>query len=101
MRNQNKIFYYNKGIEWIHPETKQVCRSNIRVHVVIADAPARAKILNATQFNSENGFETCEIQTTSLVIGKKKDGTIKNVRIYKPVRNVQLRSEEGRKDQLK
>lgn len=54
--------YYHKGITWINPTTKTRCRSKIVVPLIIADAPARAKIQNVVNFNGRYGCNTCEVK---------------------------------------
>lgn len=43
--------YYHKGIVWTNPATNKACVTKITVPLIVADAPARAKIQNILNFN--------------------------------------------------
>jgi len=54
------------GITWTHPRTNMSYKSLIRVPLIIADAPARAMVLNMQNHNSKYGCHTCEIKTKKI-----------------------------------
>ena len=76
-----RSIYDNAGIEFIHPKTGEKCFSKLRVLLVIPDAPARASVQNRTHHNSSNGCDICDIETSSIVIGKDKNGKVVNQNI--------------------
>ena len=43
--------------------------------------PSRAFVQNRTHHNSSNGCDICEIETSSIVIGKDKNGKVVNQNI--------------------
>jgi len=43
---------FQDGINWLHPQTKIIHTTKIIVPLIIADAPARAQILNTFNFNA-------------------------------------------------
>lgn len=51
------------GFICIHPRIKIKYKSQIKAPLIIADAPARAMILNMQYFNGKYGCQTCEIKT--------------------------------------
>jgi len=74
---------FQDGINWLHPQTKIIHSTKIIVPLIIADAPARAQILNIFNFNGQYGCNICKIKTqTCLRIEDKK-----TVRIYPFVEN--------------
>ncbi|KAK3917263.1 putative ATP-dependent helicase IRC20 [Frankliniella fusca] len=87
---QMKNIHERKGIEWTHPQSKEVKKSQLKAPLVVADAPARAKVQNIMNYNSINGCNTCEISSVRSrpVPGKKA------VRIYKYQHNLKLRTDE-------
>ncbi|KAK3915739.1 RING finger protein Z [Frankliniella fusca] len=78
------------GVKWTHPETQVDHRSDVKVTLVIADAPARAMCQNLMLFNSKNGCNICEISTrkSGRIPGKRR------IRIYRYVHDPQLRTNE-------
>ncbi|KAE8746821.1 hypothetical protein FOCC_FOCC006458 [Frankliniella occidentalis] len=81
---------HGKGVEWTHPQSKEVNRSQVKAPLLIADAPARAKVQNVMNYNAINGCNICEISTVkSRPIPNKK-----RVRIYKYRHNPKLRTKE-------
>lgn len=75
------------GIEWTDPLTGKNITSIIKAPLLIADAPARAQVLNMLNFNGRFGCNLCEIETKqcSQVSGKRR------VRIYPYKKNLILR----------
>lgn len=75
------------GIQWIEPFSKDNVTSIIRAPLFIADAPARAQILNMLHFNGQFGCNICEISTKPCrpLTGKR------TVRIYPYKKNLTLR----------
>lgn len=69
---------FDDGIQWIDPVTENHIKSTIRVPLIIADAPARAQILNMLNFNGRFGCNMCEIETKQCesITGKRR------IRIY-------------------
>lgn len=68
------------GLTWIHPTTNTSYKSLIRAPLIIADAPARAMVLNMQNHNGKYGCHTCEIKTKR--IHNPKPGK-KHRRVYK------------------
>lgn len=66
------------GIDWIHPRTGQAINSKIVTPLIIADAPARAQILNIMSFNGRYGCNICEIRT----VKRKRIAGMKTSRIF-------------------
>lgn len=68
----------NQIIKWKDPFTGEINNSNISAPLFIADAPARAQILNILSFNGEYGCNMCQLRTVQCenVSGKK------TVRVY-------------------
>lgn len=64
---------FHRGITWIHPITSEAITSKVVAPLIIADAPARAQVLNITNFNGNFGCNVCEISTiqSKKIIGKK------------------------------
>lgn len=54
------------GLIWIHPRTNMSYKSLIKVPLIVADAPARAMVLNMQNHNSTYGCHTCEIKTKKI-----------------------------------
>lgn len=52
------------GVSWIHPITKEVHYSRVRLLVTVLDAPARAITQNTMHFNSKYGCNLCETKAT-------------------------------------
>lgn len=50
----------DSGVNWSHPKTKEVCNSKVCAPVVLADAPARAKVIVMENHNSKYGCNVCE-----------------------------------------
>ncbi|XP_057318058.1 uncharacterized protein LOC130663030 isoform X2 [Microplitis mediator] len=63
---------FKKGVSWINPVTKKTCNSKIIAPLFIADAPARAQLLNMINFNGKFGCNICEIESTSIKSAKGK-----------------------------
>ncbi|KAK3919900.1 Isoprenyl transferase, partial [Frankliniella fusca] len=77
------------GIEWRHPVTGQLHLTCVRLQLVVADAPARAKMQNIMAHNSKYPCCICEIKTIkcTLQVGMKK-----RIRVYPYLHNPKLRS---------
>ena len=71
------------GVSWKHPKTGQLHVSNVIAPVFVADAPARAKLMNSLNHNGTWGCNLCEIKTvrTRPVQG------LKSKRVY-PYRDI-------------
>lgn len=69
--------FRDKGISWTDPKTKAKNTSKISVEIVVADAPVRAELQNTLAHNGTYSCNTCEIETTSIVLGKTKDDRVK------------------------
>ncbi|XP_067212192.1 uncharacterized protein [Linepithema humile] len=54
------------GLTWIHPRTNRSYTTQIKAPLVVADAPARAMVLNMQNHNSKNGCHTCEIRAEKI-----------------------------------
>lgn len=65
---------FEKGVQWNHPITNEVITSKVVPSLIIADAPARAKLQNIFNFNGRYGCNICEIRTKksqTVVSGKR------------------------------
>ncbi|CAD6236670.1 GSCOCG00008229001-RA-CDS, partial [Cotesia congregata] len=65
---------FKNGVKWNHPITNEVITSKIVPSLIIADAPARAKLQNIFNFNGRYGCNICEIRTKksqTIVSGKR------------------------------
>lgn len=80
--------YYHKGISWIHPRTNEMCKTKIVVPLIVADAPARAKIQNILNFNGRYGCNTCEIKMKKCL----GDEQARVTRSYPFLENIRLRN---------
>ncbi|KAJ1530160.1 hypothetical protein ONE63_005091 [Megalurothrips usitatus] len=82
-------------VRWSHPQSGQDQTSFVKVPLIIADAPARAKGQNLLQFNGEYGCNTCEIKTvkTAAVPG------LRRIRVYPYVQNPVLRTKAAMHNQ--
>ncbi|XP_059475693.1 uncharacterized protein LOC132196812 [Neocloeon triangulifer] len=49
------------GVNWTHPETKELHNSKISVHFCVADAQSRATLMNLNKPNELFGCSRCEI----------------------------------------
>lgn len=70
---------FTEGMSWIHPSIVETIVSKIVVCLIVADAPARAKIQNVLNFNGRFGCNVCEVKTKA---SQKKKG--KRVYRYYP-----------------
>lgn len=80
--------YYHEGITWMNPATSEVCTTKIVVPLIVADAPARAKIQNIINDNGRHGCNTCEIKMRKCQGVENKRTT----RSYPFLENIQLRN---------
>ncbi|KAK3932902.1 Opacity-related protein POPM1 [Frankliniella fusca] len=88
--SQEMKILFECGVQWRHPKTGLVHNSKIRVQLVVADAPARAKLQNILNFNGRYGCNTCEVKTVrSTPIPDKK-----TLRVYPYVHVPKLRNQE-------
>lgn len=68
------------GLTWSHPTTGVFYTSLIKAPLIVADAPARAMVLNMQNHNGKHGCHTCEIKTKK--IRSSQAGKIRR-RVYK------------------
>ena len=90
------------GVTWKHPESNEVHRSPIRAPVIIADAPARAAVLNMQEHQSKYACNTCEQKTTKLPAPPVVEGQKRKNRLRRFLFKEQpalLRTHERMKDQ--
>ncbi|KAK3924497.1 DNA polymerase IV [Frankliniella fusca] len=85
-----KAINEDQGLCWKHPDTGETHKSQIEVPLVVADAPARAKVQNLMNFNSINGCNICEIATVRCAPQPGK----KRIRYYRYRHNLTLRNKE-------
>ncbi|KAJ1518809.1 hypothetical protein ONE63_011584 [Megalurothrips usitatus] len=76
------------GIEWKHPHTGEICKTVVRIQVVVADAIARAIMQNTQQFNGKYGCNVCEVKTVKCAPQPEK----KRIRVYPYEDNPKLRT---------
>ena len=51
---------FNKGVTWVHPESKESITSKIVAPFLSADAPAKSMVLKSKRFNARYGCNICE-----------------------------------------
>ena len=63
-----------RGVAWRHPVSDEEHKSKVTAPLVIADAPARAKVQNISNFNGKNTCNLCEVRSVRAkpVPGKKR-----------------------------
>lgn len=54
------------GVSWKHPSTGSVHLSPVRAPLIVADAPARAAVLNMQEHQAKYACNTCEQKTSKL-----------------------------------
>ena len=68
------------GISWKHPKTAIVHKSHVLAPLVVADAPARANVLNMQEHQGRYACNTCEQKTNKLPAPPVKPGEKKKRR---------------------
>ncbi|KAK3924227.1 L-idonate 5-dehydrogenase (NAD(P)(+)) [Frankliniella fusca] len=77
------------GVEWTHPVTTEKNVSEVRIQLVVADAPARAKMQNILNFNGKHGCNVCEIKSVRCL---PNPAFRRRIRIFPYKHNLRLRT---------